>query len=827
VNSDGTWGVMSRAFSYDAAEPIITGLAPFSGPPTTSVVIEGENFDSRMQNMTVQFNGLPARVVSSTSKSVTAIVPFGVTTGPVSVSVFGKTVNGPVFTVTAAAATTNLAVATFNFIDASVGSGGTVLTFTNDDDAVASATLPFNFSLFRDIYLAGSPISITTNGFVSLENLSAAEFENGPLPGQTVPRPSGGNGTIPPSLIAPFWDDLVMKNDSAVTTKTVGEAPNRQFVVQWSNMSILDENGRDQNASLTFEAVLFEGSNDIQFLYRNMNGSRANGLSATIGAQDLRRTQAIQKGFNQPIISSGYLTTYRFNDGTYAEVIPDLTASTKPVVTDEGTLTADKTQLAASWIADDPESGIREFLYAIGTTPGGSDVKPFTSTKQNSVVVTGLNLQSSAAYYFAVKAINVAGLVSEAGVSDGIRYQATFQPQIKIIPLAPENGTEFTGLAFLAPAAMSVVLRAYDANGNMILGSGIRNPATLSLSAGQQYAKQISELFGLKSFDGWIQAEASAPGLGIFVATGARDLSTLDGSVIRETSSDFVLFHQGGSAIFVNPSSRAANVTMTAFGTNAIETFSIPSKGRVVKTLSMPVRVKSSEALAAVERVNGGFNSASKLSINAAVPATDSQTALVFPHAVAGAGYESTLTIANPSATQQVLNLRFGAAATQIIVQPNSFAAVSIAKILGLPGGTLFTGAVSLTVAPGSESTGVVAVMDIENDKGLVTMGARPAATEFVFPHVANGNGLFTGLAFAAGSNSGTVTIYVYPPNGGTPKSGTVTLGASQQLGRQISELVSGVETQVGGYIRVRSDNPIWAWEIYGSEDVMASGPPL
>src|SRR5712691_13329071 len=49
-----------------------------------------------------------------------------------------------------------------------------------------------------------------------------------------------------------------------------------------------------------------------------------------------------------------------------------------PEVTDEGALTPNSTQLAASWTSDDPQSGIREFQYAIGTTPGGTDVRPFT-----------------------------------------------------------------------------------------------------------------------------------------------------------------------------------------------------------------------------------------------------------------------------------------------------------------------------------------------------------------------------------------------------------------------------------------------------------------
>src|SRR3989442_11361905 len=188
-----------------------------------------------------------------------------------------------------------------------------------------------------------------------------------------------------------------MPPQAEITTKTVGAAPNRQFIVQWSNMSLLDENGRDLNANLTFEAILFEGTNDIQFLYSSMSGPRSDASSATVGAQNSKRDTAIQTGFNQPIVASGYFTTYRFQNGSYTESVVDPTPPSKPLVTDEG-LTSNGTQLAAYWISDDPESGVREYRYAIGTTPGATDVRPFTSTTQNSAVVAGLSLRIGVTY---------------------------------------------------------------------------------------------------------------------------------------------------------------------------------------------------------------------------------------------------------------------------------------------------------------------------------------------------------------------------------------------------------------------------------------------
>jgi len=818
MNPDGTWGVASRAFMYEASQPSITRVAPLSGPPATAVLIQGANFDARTQNITVRFNGVAARVAGATATVITAIVPYGATTGLVSVTIFDKTIDGPVFTVTPAAGSTNVATARFNFIDASVAGGGTSLTFNSNDDAVVLTSLPFDFSLFRDIYLAGSSISVTTNGFLSLENISASEFQNAALPGQTVTRPSGSTSSIPPSLIAPFWDDLLMNFDSTITTRTVGTAPNRQFVVQWSNMSILDEDGRNQNARLTFEAVLFEGSNDIQFVYHTMTGTRADGSSATVGLQDLKRVTAVQTAFNEPVLSSEQFRTYRFDNGSYSELSPDSTPPSMPVIADEGTVTANRTQLAASWTADDPESGVREFFYAVGTTPGGIQIRPFTSTAQNSIVVTGLNLQAGVTYYFAVKAINGVGLESEISVSDGIRFDSSYQPQIKIIPSASTDGVEFTGLAFLAPSAMAVVLRAYDPAGSMVVGPGIRNPATFSLTGGQQHARLLTELFGLQNFDGWIEAEASGTGLGVFTATGRWDMSTLDGSVARDTSSDFVLFHGGASAILVNPSPRTASVTMTFLNISGSRSFAIPPRGRVITTLEDTVRVQSSEALAAVERTSAP----GKVSMSAAAPAADAQAMLVFPHSVIGAGYTSTLTLVNVSGTVQNVSI----APDRIVrLDPNRSMRVPMTTAVVGPGPHV--AAIRVNAAAPFGQPSVVGVLDIENESGLVTMGARPAASEFAFPHLANGHGLFTGLAFATGDNDTRITIEIYEPTGGAPKSATITLGANRQLGRLVSELVPGTATQLGGYIRIRSDQPIWAWEIYGSGEVMASGPPL
>ena len=106
------------------------------------------------------------------------------------------------------------------------------------------------------------------------------------------------------------------------------------------------------------------------------------------------------------------------------EVEPDTTPPLKPVVIDEGDYTSSPNQLKASWSSADPESGIDHYEYAIGTSPtdpGSGYVVGWTACGLETSVTCQLTLTHGTTYYFYVRAYNTAGLVSEVGVSDGIK----------------------------------------------------------------------------------------------------------------------------------------------------------------------------------------------------------------------------------------------------------------------------------------------------------------------------------------------------------------------------------------------------------------------
>ena len=71
-------------------------------------------------------------------------------------------------------------------------------------------------------------------------------------------------------------------------------------------------------------------------------------------------------------------------------------------------------------MAVDNESGIKGYQYAIGTTPGGTDVVNWTTLMNvRGVTKTGLSLTTGQTYYFSVKAINGVGLTGPAANSNG------------------------------------------------------------------------------------------------------------------------------------------------------------------------------------------------------------------------------------------------------------------------------------------------------------------------------------------------------------------------------------------------------------------------
>ena len=129
--------------------------------------------------------------------------------------------------------------------------------------------MPFEFDLYGTV---SRDLTIGDNGAILFDDTSASNI---PATNETFP-----NATYP-LMIAPYWDTLD-PNTGTVYYDTQGTAPNRSFIVQWDAVDADPASG----GTGTFEVILYEGTNNIDFIYQdaNFNGSNNDdGESATVG----------------------------------------------------------------------------------------------------------------------------------------------------------------------------------------------------------------------------------------------------------------------------------------------------------------------------------------------------------------------------------------------------------------------------------------------------------------------------------------------------------------------------------------------------------------
>lgn len=92
------------------------------------------------------------------------------------------------------------------------------------------------------------------------------------------------------------------------------------FVVEWYDNKHYD----DSESGITFETILYEGSNNIKFQYKDLdfgtvsgavggdNPPYNNGGSATIGIESPSGTDGLQYSFNDQSVSPGKAILYKF-----------------------------------------------------------------------------------------------------------------------------------------------------------------------------------------------------------------------------------------------------------------------------------------------------------------------------------------------------------------------------------------------------------------------------------------------------------------------------------------------------------------------------------
>jgi subtilisin family serine protease len=177
-------------------------------------------------------------------------------------------------------------LAPYSFIDAN-----TVLPIGNGIPSAIDITLPFPFTFYGQTYDAAT---VWPFGYVSFLAHTSMYYMN-----TSIPDPG-----IPNATIYPFWDMLwtLDSTTSSIRTEVLGTAPNRQFVIEWRDLTSYEYY---DNNTVRFEVVLFEKGQILMQYATDAGQPWQQGSSATIGLENELGTVAFQYSYNKPSVQAG------------------------------------------------------------------------------------------------------------------------------------------------------------------------------------------------------------------------------------------------------------------------------------------------------------------------------------------------------------------------------------------------------------------------------------------------------------------------------------------------------------------------------------------
>lgn len=159
------------------------------------------------------------------------------------------------------------------------------------NESTSDIALPFGFVFWGRTYQTAR---LSTNGFLSFGS-TVAEPSNPALPDAADPN----------SVLAPWWDDLVIENfggqPGIVSTSISGSAPSRVLTIQSANVSRFGDTASDF-IHLNFQVRLHETSNVIDFVYGPKSSTGAPGAStATAGIENQDGSDALVAVASSPL----------------------------------------------------------------------------------------------------------------------------------------------------------------------------------------------------------------------------------------------------------------------------------------------------------------------------------------------------------------------------------------------------------------------------------------------------------------------------------------------------------------------------------------------
>lgn len=286
------------------------------------------------------------------------------------------------------------------------------------DHCPSVLTLFFFGNTFSDFYVTTNGLVMFVTGTTQITNFD-------------IPHPNGTD-----NYIAPFWDDLILDSTGDIMYRTIGTAPNRKLVIQYTNLTFF----HSDVLLGTMQVILYEDSNNIQIQYRSivdLSSDRASGSSATVGIENEDGSDGVLCSYNTPgYVYSGRAILFTPGGGTYTV---DENALYDGILLIDAVPRAGSTTLVSpahnSTVGDtvtfqwEAASNTSSYKVVISQNPD------LSSPIHTSVDLTGLNYQFilplDQTFYWSVYSKNSVGTVSWSEIW---KFQTSSTPPLAAVP---------------------------------------------------------------------------------------------------------------------------------------------------------------------------------------------------------------------------------------------------------------------------------------------------------------------------------------------------------------------------------------------------------
>lgn len=420
-----------------------------------------------------------------------------------------------------------------------------------------------------------------------------------------------------------------------------------------------------------------------------------------------------------------------------------------------------------------------------------------------------------------------------------LEQNASHAPSL-ILPRLSSRQGEFVGFALtnsFQPASQSgmqgegkpVLLHAYAEDGNLL------KSVAVPIDGLTQFAELVDNLFPQAT--AWIEILSPQPDLKGFTLVGKFNLAFMDGAQFSTPASARLVFPEIRNSgkdettiFFVNPHLQPQTIELTWQGNGSAQVSSIElaAKSSVIATFQELFPGKSGGYLVA-EAAEGLplfgmeiFGSENTRAGLLALSGDDTHSSLAGAQLVILPEFETLIQLINLGETStatltayseagiptRIANITIGAGRSMQLIASDVF---NLA-------GQEFVGWVSVE---GTAASNLLGSLTFE-DKSGGTMASLPlqslGAREFVLGHVAHNELSFTGITLLNDSlRTALVSIEVFDQAGTLTGLRLTELPPRNKRALLLNEWLPEIEAQDGGFIRIRSNVPLFGFELFGA----------